>query len=136
MPYLDEMTSLINVNSIRAEEDQLIVQDLMEEWPQTDQELQQFKEYVMNYPAYQNILISEDGMYTAIYLIPDVRTSAEETDFLADETDAGALEEEAPSLLSKILSVLVIQDKDLAYARLQLSEIKIKIPSFIQDERA
>jgi predicted RND superfamily exporter protein len=112
MPYLDEMTSLINVNSIRAEEDQLIVQDLMEEWPQTDQELQQFKEYVMNYPAYQNILISEDGTYTAIYLIPEVRSFAEETDFLADESDARALEEEAPSLLSKILSVFVIQDKD------------------------
>lgn len=110
-PYLDKITSLINVNSIRSEGEQLIVQDLMEEWPQTEQELQQFKEYVLNYPAYQNILISEDGTYTAIYLIPDVRALEGETDFLADEDEAAAPLEEQPSLLSKILSLFVINEK-------------------------
>ena len=105
VPYLDEITSLINVNNIRAEEDQLIVQDLMEEWPQTDAEVQQLKDTVMNYPAYQNILISEDGMYTAIYLIPDVRALS------GMQESAPQIKEEA-SFFGKILSALVIQDKD------------------------
>ncbi len=112
MPYLDEITSLVNVNSIRAEDDQLIVQDLLEEWPEAQQNLEQLKRYVMNYPAYQNVLISEDGRNTAIYLIPDVRGLAgSKADFLAEEEDAVPQAEEEGSFFGKLLSTLVIQDK-------------------------
>ncbi|NNG01237.1 MAG: MMPL family transporter [Desulfobacteraceae bacterium] len=111
MPYLDEITSLINVNNIRAEDDLLIVQDLMKEWPRTEEQVNRLKAIVMRYPAYQNVLISDDGFNTAIYLIPDVRT--------ADETDGFSFDDEPPveqavqqsSLISRILKVLTVQDK-------------------------
>ncbi len=112
MPYLDEMTSLINVSNIRAEEDALIVEDLLETWPQSEAEFQALKTSVMNYPAYQNILISEDGTFTAIYLIPDVRALTGNTDFSADHTATNSPAAETLSLFGKILKGLTIRNKD------------------------
>ena len=34
VPYLEDITSLINARSTRGEADELIVEDLMEDWPQ------------------------------------------------------------------------------------------------------
>jgi predicted RND superfamily exporter protein len=84
----------------------------LEEWPQSDRELQQLREYVMNYPAYQNVLISEDGRFTAIYMVPDVRGLAvSDADFLSEDPATADTAEKESSFFGKLLSVLVIQDK-------------------------
>lgn len=111
VPYLDEISSLINVNNIRAEGDQLIVQDLLEEWPQTDADMQRLKDTVMIYPAYQNVLISEDGTYTAIYLIPDVRAVSGNTNIPGEQQDAAPQTRESQSLSIRLLDMVTIQDK-------------------------
>ncbi|MBW2712607.1 MAG: Fis family transcriptional regulator, partial [Deltaproteobacteria bacterium] len=37
VPYLDEVNSLINARSTRGEDDTLIVEDLFEHWPETEE---------------------------------------------------------------------------------------------------
>jgi predicted RND superfamily exporter protein len=38
IPYIEEVTSLINVRSTRGEGDERIVDDLLEDWPQSEAE--------------------------------------------------------------------------------------------------
>ncbi|MEW6602448.1 MAG: Fis family transcriptional regulator, partial [Nitrospirota bacterium] len=40
VPYMDEVTSLINAEHMHGEGDDLIVEDLLESWPQTAAEMQ------------------------------------------------------------------------------------------------
>jgi predicted RND superfamily exporter protein len=110
-PYLDEITSLINVNNIRASHDQLIVRDLLEEWPDNEAGFRRLENTVMNYPAYRDVLISRDGRHTAIYLIPDVRNLAGGSDPSLDFEEPIAPSVETPSLFTRFLSFLAIQNK-------------------------
>jgi predicted RND superfamily exporter protein len=68
VPYIDDITSMINARNTRGEADELIVEDLLESWPQTDAEMAAFKERVLTNPIYENLLISRDGSFTAIII--------------------------------------------------------------------
>ncbi|XCN74573.1 MAG: efflux RND transporter permease subunit [Candidatus Electrothrix aestuarii] len=68
VPYLDDINSLINARNTRGEGDQLIVEDLLEHWPETPEELAAVKERAVTNPLYKNLLISEQGDFTAIVL--------------------------------------------------------------------
>ncbi len=72
VPYLDEVTSLINARNTRGDGDELIVEDLLEEWPRTAEELAQIRKRAMAHPMYRNLLLSKDGTFTTII----VRTQA------------------------------------------------------------
>lgn len=65
-PYLEDITSLINARNTRGEEDELIVEDLFENWPETAEEMEAIKQRVYENPMYQNMLISEDRSFTTI----------------------------------------------------------------------
>ncbi len=39
LPYLEDITSLINARNTRGEKDELIVEDLLESWPETKEEI-------------------------------------------------------------------------------------------------
>ena len=43
VPYLEEVTSLWNARNIRGEGDELIVEDLMEDWPETPADVARLK---------------------------------------------------------------------------------------------
>ena len=45
------MTSLVNVRNTRGEADELIVEDLLEHWPQTHEEMAALKKRVLGEPA-------------------------------------------------------------------------------------
>jgi predicted RND superfamily exporter protein len=66
VPYIDDMTSLVNVRNTRGEADALIVEDLLEHWPQTPDEMAVLRKRVLENPLYKNLLVSEDGTFTAI----------------------------------------------------------------------
>jgi hydrophobe/amphiphile efflux-3 (HAE3) family protein len=66
VPYVDEITSLINARNTRGEGDTLIVEDLLEEWPETDEELSRLRKRALANPMYKNTLVSEDGTITTI----------------------------------------------------------------------
>ncbi|MBG90188.1 MAG: hypothetical protein CL521_00045 [Actinobacteria bacterium] len=82
VPYLSEITSLVNVRDIQSKNDELVVDSLLENIPSTDSELRQLKDKVMSHSLYQHYLVSEDAQYTAILL----KTSAYSYDaFLGDD---------------------------------------------------
>lgn len=72
VPYLEEVTSLVNVTAIRGTESVLIVKDLLEDWPQSQADLQKLEAFANSIPAYQNTILSKDGKQTVIVILADV----------------------------------------------------------------
>lgn len=66
VPYMDDITSLVNARNTRGEADELIVEDLLDHWPETPDELAALRARVMRNPLYRNLLISADGRFTVI----------------------------------------------------------------------
>jgi predicted RND superfamily exporter protein len=94
IPYLREVHSLINARDTRGEEDQLIVEDLFEDWSEKIAGLDDLKHRVLNNPFYLNHLISEDGRISAVVIETEALVAApvsEEDildDFAEDEIEA------------------------------------------------
>ncbi len=70
IPHLNDITSLINARNTRGEGDQLIVEDLFEEFPKNAQELELKKNLAVNNVMYKNLLLSQDLTLTTIILEP------------------------------------------------------------------
>ncbi|MES9856632.1 MAG: efflux RND transporter permease subunit [Sedimenticola sp.] len=91
LPYLDDITSLINARNTRGAEGQLIVEELLENWPENETALQEIRERAMDNPLYRNMLLSEDGTITTIIIKTDAYSGGnDEGDVMAgfdDETD-------------------------------------------------
>jgi len=68
VPNLDEVTSLINARNTRGEQDQLIVEDLLEDWPTDAAALDALRERVLSNPLYVNNLISRDASFTTLMI--------------------------------------------------------------------
>ena len=68
VPHLDEVRSLVNVTSMRGEEGELIIEELMEDWPENEEGVAELRERVLSNKIYQNFLVSEDGRYTAVVI--------------------------------------------------------------------
>ncbi len=96
VPYLDDITSLINARVTKGTEDELIVEDLMEEFPESQSELERIKGFVINNPLYKNLLISEDGSLTTIVIKSDA--------FSVDES-AGELSEFEGSFSDEVVEL-------------------------------
>ena len=48
VPNLDEVQSLINVTSMRGEEGELIIEELMEDWPEDEKGIRELKDRVLS----------------------------------------------------------------------------------------
>ena len=72
IPYLGEVTSLINARSTRGEGDELIVEDLMEAWPESDADLAALERRVRGTPLYVNTLIDPTGAITTVTIEPQI----------------------------------------------------------------
>jgi predicted RND superfamily exporter protein len=70
VPYLEEITSLVNARATRGEADELIVEELVERWPTNGADLEALRERVLSNPLYINLLISESAAYTTVTLEP------------------------------------------------------------------
>jgi len=94
VPYIDDITSLINVRNTRGLGDTLLVDDLLIKIPDTPLALADLKKRVMANPLYRNQLISEDGAFTAIVLksntYSEVGTSDNVLSGFDDRTDSSA----------------------------------------------
>ncbi|MBW2294695.1 MAG: MMPL family transporter, partial [Deltaproteobacteria bacterium] len=78
VPYIAEVTSLINVRETRGEADELIVADLLDGWPLDADTLLEVRERALANPLYQNYIFSKDQRATA--LIIKLESFADETD--------------------------------------------------------
>jgi hypothetical protein len=92
VPHLDEVTSLINARATRGSEDELLVEDLLEEWPAGPQDLPAIEAWVTSNPSYRNLLISANGRFTTVAIRTSVYASGgvEATDDFAAAFDEGA----------------------------------------------
>ncbi len=83
VPHLDDITSLINARNTLGQGDRLIVEDLLETWPENQNEFDALKLRALNNPMYKNLLISDDGKYTTIVIQTSAYSPTEdETDIL------------------------------------------------------
>jgi len=89
VPHVDEVTSLVNARNTRGEGDELIVEDLLEDWPADAAALATLRERVFSNPLYVNNLISRDASYTTVMVELDTYSSGGEPDL-----DLGFDEEE------------------------------------------
>ena len=70
VPYLEEVTSLVNARETRGEDDALIVGELLEDWPETDAEREAVRRRALANRLYRNLLLSEDGGVTVVVVEP------------------------------------------------------------------
>jgi predicted RND superfamily exporter protein len=75
VPHADEITSMINARNTRGDADQLIVEDLLETFPEDEKDLSELRERVMSNPLYRNLLVSEDARITTIVIRSDTYSS-------------------------------------------------------------
>ncbi len=96
VPNIDEITSLVNARSTRGEGGELIVGELLEDWPETPEDLAAVRDIALANPLYRGRLISDDGRTTVVVLKVSVYSSAvSESDELAGFGDE-AVSEDAP----------------------------------------
>ena len=67
-PYLDDITSLINARNTRGAEGELIVEDLLERWPESKTAREEVRARALANPLYRNMLISDDATITTIVI--------------------------------------------------------------------
>lgn len=68
VPHLSELTSLMNARRVYGTEDSLVVEDLFEQWPDSEQALAKIKSAVENGLHYKNILVDEELQFTTLIL--------------------------------------------------------------------
>ena len=68
VPHLEDVTSMVNARLTQGKADELVVGELMDDWPDTPEALAELKARVMANPLYRNLLISEDGRFTTIVI--------------------------------------------------------------------
>jgi len=103
VPHLEDITSLINARNTYGENDALIVDDLLENWPESLEELAAIKQRALNNPIYRNLLISEDSRFTTI-IIETSAYSATETDVFEGFDDPSEFEPTDTALSDKDFS--------------------------------
>ncbi|MDY6833151.1 MAG: MMPL family transporter [Thermodesulfobacteriota bacterium] len=72
VPYAKDIQSLINARHTWGDNDELIVEDLLEGWPDRIVDFEALKNQVMANPAYLHQFISTDGRTTSVIIEPDV----------------------------------------------------------------
>jgi hypothetical protein len=70
VPFLDKVTSLVNVRNTRGEGDELIVEDFLERWPGNPDDLNELKKRAADNTLYENYILNKEGTVTAVIIKP------------------------------------------------------------------
>lgn len=89
VPLLDEAKGLINARVTRGSEQELIVEELFEQWPDDLDELAVLEQRARSNPVYRNALLSENARYTAITLSFSPEVALSDGDALGGFEEAG-----------------------------------------------
>lgn len=106
-PHLNDITSLINARNTRGEGNQLIVEDLFENWPTNAEELEKIKNIANSSTLYKNLLLSEDNTFTTIIIEPSAYESSANGNELEGFSDAKSEEKELEFLKDSSKSEMV-----------------------------
>jgi predicted RND superfamily exporter protein len=101
VPFVEEVESLVNARFSRGEGGELVVGELLEEWPESEADLALFEERVLGNPLYRNALISQDAKVTALAVTPN--TYATDSPGSKESEVIGGFDDEA------------VGDEDLVY---------------------
>lgn len=94
VPHIDDITSLINARDTRGKGQELIVEDLLAQWPRTGKELEAVRQRAMSNAMYRNMLLSADGKFTTIV----IRTHAFSVEDNAEDIMEGFEEVSEPQI--------------------------------------
>ncbi len=72
---LNDITSIINARNTTGDEENLLVEDLFEEWPEDAASLEAKKKLAFANPMYKDLLLNGDGTFTVIVLEANTYTS-------------------------------------------------------------
>lgn len=100
VPYLDEITSLVNARIVRADGDTLLVEGLMDQLPQNQAELDRILSLVARYPLYENLLVSKDRTMAFILIKSQATVAISETTLLAEFDDSRTTDSPTTTYLS------------------------------------
>ncbi len=84
-PHLDEVISLVNATSIRGEEEELIIEELLEDWPEDERAVARLKKRVLSNKGYRNLLVSEDGTHTSVIIRSNAHSSSDESSVILED---------------------------------------------------
>ncbi len=99
VPYVDDVSSLVNMRSIYGEGDTLVVDDLLQSWPQDSAAVEVIRERALSTASYIDNVVSADGSVTAL----QVRSYAYSKEDLEGDELAG-FEDTPPSVMRENLS--------------------------------
>ncbi len=103
VPFLVEVTSLVNIRETIGNEDGLDVHDFLDPWPETEQDIRAAEARALANPLYRNLVVGEDGQVAVIAVETEAYVPAEDIDSLdgfSDREESDAIEESERVLLS------------------------------------
>ena len=124
MPHLNDITSLINARNTRGEGDQLIVEDLFENWPKDEAELAEIKKIAVKSEMYKNLLLSEDLGLTTIIVEPSAYEKSADADELGGFSDEEVSSEDLEFLSDTSKSEMVERANEIA-AKFSTDEFEV-----------
>ncbi len=142
VPHLDDITSMVNARNTTGVQDGIVVEDLLEKWPQGEEGLVALKKRVLANPLYIDRLVSADGRSTTIIIQTDAYAAPKESgDELMEGFDDGepmdpgtegremagqAAEDERAYLSEMQRGAVVMATKKIA-AKFQADDFKIHL---------
>ena len=100
VPDVRDLTSMINARNTRGDEQGLVVEELLANWPEGPEEFEALRERVLANPLYQNTLVSRDARVTTVS-IRLVTYAGEDEDTTAGFEDEPASPPMDPPFLSE-----------------------------------
>jgi len=89
LPWVEEVRSLVNARQTRGEGDELIVDELLEDWPESPRAIAAVERIASANPFYTNLYLSEDGRTTGIVVEPMTYQPVELEGFAEFDDDEG-----------------------------------------------
>ncbi len=131
VPYLTEVTSLVNARDTRGFDDRLEVGEFLDTWPDTPEALANAERRARANRIYRNNLLSEDGTITTIAIETDVYAPDDDADGLDgfdDEAGFGPETEAAePQYLSGRYDEQIVAALEEVLSRHRSDDLEIHI---------
>ena len=89
LPWVEEVQSLVTARLTRGVDDELIVGELMEEWPADSAAVQLLERRALANPIYRNLYVSENGRTAGIVVRPLTYSVSDESDRLGEFDEFG-----------------------------------------------
>ena len=93
VPHLNDITSLLNARNTRGESETLIVEDLIEVNPTTQDEIQKIRTLANSNIMYKNLLLNPENTFTTIILEPSAYEESKGLDALDGFSEESSNEE-------------------------------------------